>query len=281
MATSPEFLAIGHVTKDLLPGGGHALGGTVTYASLAAHRLGLSAAVLTSAPTDLDLPRYLQGIELHVITSPVATTFENAYDGERRHQYVRSTALPLPAAQLPTAWRGAAIVLLGPLVGELGVDWLNACPAALAGVTPQGWMRQWDDTGRVSVKAWSNAQSILSQVDVLVFSEEDVANDEAAVQRYARMARIAAVTRGHRGATVFLDETARDIPAFRAREVDFTGAGDVFAAAFLVRLKETDDPCEAAAFANGAASLCIEGQGIDGIPSRRQVNERVRKGKLR
>jgi sugar/nucleoside kinase (ribokinase family) len=53
--------------------------------------------------------------------------------------------------------------------------------------------------------------------------------------------------------------------------MDPTGAGDVFSAAFLIRLAETGDPCEAARFANVAASFSIEAPGVSGIPTRRQV----------
>jgi sugar/nucleoside kinase (ribokinase family) len=53
--------------------------------------------------------------------------------------------------------------------------------------------------------------------------------------------------------------------------VDPTGAGDVFAPAFMIRLIETGDPCEAAQFANVVASFSIEGPGVTGIPMRKQV----------
>ncbi len=280
MVKSPDFLAIGHVTKDLLSAGGHAVGGTVTYAALTAHNLGLSVAVLTSAPSDHDLSGTLRGVDLHVVPSLSATTFENIYEGQRRCQFVHGTASPLPTSQLPPAWKQAPIVLLGPLVGELGLEWLDVFPKALVGVTPQGWMRQWDGYGRVTFKPWLEAQQILSAVDVLVFSEEDVAGDEVLIQYFAGRARIATVTRGWCGATVFWNGSARDFPAFRAREVDPTGAGDVFAAAFLVRLKETSDPYQAAVFANCTASFAIEGPGTTTIPTRQQVEERLLLGEL-
>ena len=48
-STRPDFLAIGHVTRDLLPGGAFTLGGTVTFAALTARHLGLASAVVTCA----------------------------------------------------------------------------------------------------------------------------------------------------------------------------------------------------------------------------------------
>jgi len=276
----PGFLTIGHVTKDLLPDGGYTIGGTVTYASATARGLGASVAVLTSAPVDLDLSSALRGADVHVVPSPTATTFENIYQGGQRRQRLHDIASPLRSAHLPQAWRHPSIVLLGPLAGELGLDWLDVFPTALVGVTPQGWMRQWDESGLVTARPWSEAQQVLSSVDVLVFSEEDVAGDETLIQRYGRMAKVAAVTRGRRGATVFKRGLARDFPAFRVREVDPTGAGDAFAAAFLLRLSEVGDPYLAAPFANCAASFVVEGSGTTSVATRDQVEERLRSGEL-
>jgi sugar/nucleoside kinase (ribokinase family) len=58
--------------------------------------------------------------------------------------------------------------------------------------------------------------------------------------------------------------------------VDPTGAGDVFAAAFLVRYRETGDPFASALFASCAASLSVEAPGLEGVPTRARVEERFR-----
>jgi 1D-myo-inositol 3-kinase len=280
MAESPDFVAVGHVTKDMGPEGSYTIGGTVTYAALTAHSLGLSAAIVTSASPDLDLPSLLPGVEVHILPSSSSTVFENIYQGQRRQQIVHSTATPLSASDLPPAWSGASIALLGPVADELGLDWLRVFGQALVGVTPQGWMRQWDNGGTVTGKPWRDAERILSNIDVLVFSEQDVSGDEATIGRYAEIAPIAVVTQGRLGATVYCGDSRRHFPAFHAREVDPTGAGDVFAAAFLVRLRETGDPYQAAPFANCAAAISIEGPGVSAIPTRQQMRERLRLGEL-
>lgn len=274
----PDFVAIGHVTQDLLPDGGYTVGGTATYASLTARRLGLRVGVLTSVPTHLDLSGALRDIDIHAVPSEMATTFENTYHGHKRRQFVHGLANPLLPVHLPAQWKSAPIVLLCPLVGELGLDWLGVFPQSLKGVTPQGWMREWDAEGLVRHKPWAEAEHILPGVDVLVFSEEDVARDAGLIRQYTRLARVAAVTRGPRGAAVYWNGHAQEFRAFQAREVDPTGAGDVFAAAFLVRLRETGNPYLAAPFANCAASFAIEGPGTTAIPTREQVEERLRLG---
>jgi sugar/nucleoside kinase (ribokinase family) len=58
----------------------------------------------------------------------------------------------------------------------------------------------------------------------------------------------------------------RDVP-----EVDATGAGDVFAAAFFFRLLSTRDPWEATRFATLLASHSVTRVGLDGIPTPREI----------
>ncbi|HEV2236263.1 MAG TPA: hypothetical protein VGR57_06330, partial [Ktedonobacterales bacterium] len=49
----PDYLAIGHATRDLRADGGWRVGGTVVFAAAAAARLGLRAAIVTAAPPDV------------------------------------------------------------------------------------------------------------------------------------------------------------------------------------------------------------------------------------
>jgi sugar/nucleoside kinase (ribokinase family) len=51
------------------------------------------------------------------------------------------------------------------------------------------------------------------------------------------------------------------VPVHPAAEVDPTGAGDVFATAFLVSLARGDDLAAAGAFGAAAASIVVEGVG--------------------
>ena len=54
-------------------------------------------------------------------------------------------------------------------------------------------------------------------------------------------------------------------------EVDATGAGDIFAAAFFYRLYATRDPWAAARFATHLASFSVTRPGLDGIPTRDEI----------
>jgi sugar/nucleoside kinase (ribokinase family) len=266
----PDFLVIGHVTKDLTPHGFN-VGGTATYASITAHNLGYRAAIVTSAGPDVDLDEALPGISVARVHCRETTTFQNIYQEGRRRQFVRAVAAPLTPEAIPPQWRRVPIVLLGPLAQEFGETVVELFPAALIGVTPQGWMRQWDSSGSVSPCPWAGGQYLLPKADVLTLSEEDVGGDLSVIQEYVNLTRIVVVTSGWQGSTVYFAGEVRWFPTRPVVEVDPTGAGDVFTAAYLVRLWETEDPWEAARFANIVASFSVEGPGVTAIPVRAQV----------
>ena len=76
----PDYLVIGHVTKDNIPSGA-ILGGTPSYAGLTAHKLGKRTAIVTSFGPDVPLLTVLDGIDIHSFPGDATTTFENIYVG--------------------------------------------------------------------------------------------------------------------------------------------------------------------------------------------------------
>lgn len=285
----PTFLAIGHVTRDLLPQGGFALGGTATFAALTASRMGLPAAVVTRADQALldELPARLPNIALAAQASPLTTTFENRYDDGFRTQYLRARAAALELADIPAAWFAAPITLLAPLAQEVPETLLRALPrrpGSLLAATPQGWLRRWDEDGRVWPSAWENAAELLPLLDVLILSHDDLLpfadnqreTADAMLAEWSRHVPLLVATDGRHGATLFERARPTRFPAYPAREIDPTGAGDVFAAALLVHLYRHNDPHAAMNFANCVASLSVEAPGIKGIPTLEQIQERLK-----
>ncbi len=269
-----DFLVVGHVVRDVVPDG-YALGGTATYSSITARNLGRRPGIVTPLAPDFVVPDLLHDIEIERISSPQTTTFHNIYRDGHREQFLLSVANPIQPADVPDEWRKTPVILLGPLVRELDARFATLFPGSLVGVTPQGWLRQWDESGRVRMRPWEEAPQILPHVDVLVLSEEDLNGNASLMEEYVRLTRIAVLTQGSRGCIVYTEGTQRQVPGYPANEVDPTGAGDVFAAAFLVRLQETGDPIEAARLGNATASFCVEARGVTGIPTRNQVQARM------
>lgn len=273
--SAPDFLAIGHIALDKVEGG-YTLGGTAVYSALTASNLGRSTAILTSgAPTEAECLGG-RGILVRSLPAPATTVFENIYGGGGRTQFIRSVAGVIHPADLPTGWERARTVHLGPIAQEVDPLLAGMFGGAMVGVTPQGWMRAWDGTGRVWPRHWEQAEQVLARAGVLVFSEHDVQGDQSLLRRYVDLARIAVVTRGDQGCDLFLEGARHRLPAYPTTEVDPTGAGDVFAASFLVYLSDHDDALEAANFANCVASFSVEAPGTAGIPTREQVEARYR-----
>jgi len=270
--TPPDFIIVGHITQDLQPDGRLSPGGTVSYAATTAQRLGCRVGVVTSTGTDLDVAQILPFAEIACHPAVATTVFENIYLDGKRKQILHRRAGMLHCEQIPSAWRCAPIVHLGPLDQEIDQGVFHCFDdRVVIGVTPQGFLRRWDEQGLVSFTEWTPPEAVLRRINVLVLSEMDVPDPDGLVRDWGQWIDIIVVTRAARGATVYRSGESCAYPARPAREVDPTGAGDVFAAAFLIRLIETGDPCQAAQFANVVASFSIEGPGVTRIPARRQV----------
>ena len=268
----PDFLAIGHVARDLTRDG-YVLGGAVTYAALAAKALGLSPAVVTSCGPDIDPHAALLDIPLHVVASEETTTFVNVYEGGSRHQSILGVAGKLSAGDVPPDWRRAPLVLLGPLAQELDDSLAGAFRRQTVGASMQGWLRSWDETGKVSPRRWSGA-GVLPKMAVAIFSDDDSPEQEQ-IATWAGLCPVVIHTHGGQGCSVHVEGRWHDLPAFPANEVDPTGAGDVFAASYLIRFQESGDPLDAARFASVAASFCVEAEGVLGIATRAEVEDRL------
>jgi sugar/nucleoside kinase (ribokinase family) len=162
-------------------------------------------------------------------------------------------------------------------VNEIGPDVVRIFDEqTLVVAVPQGWMRRWDDTGRVYSKPWDSAPDILPYLDVLVLSLEDIDYDVSRLAPALEQVPLVVLTEYHDGSTIYrrLENGAVEeikIAPRPAAEFDPTGAGDVFATAFMIRLQETGDPVQSARFANVTASFSVEHPGVSGIPSREQV----------
>jgi len=254
----PDYLIIGHVTHDLTPAG-TTTGGTVAYSGLAAHALGCRTFVVTSVGPDFDPTAELPGLNVHIVPAAETTTFENIYTAEGRQQYIHHRAADIEAAHIPPDWKQAPIVHLAPIDMEFDPALIHTFSTGKIGITPQGWLRKWDESGKIGYKSWPPDAAVLSKAAVLVISEEDMPPGEP-LRPYREHVPILVRTRGGKGCTVYQGEECYDFPAPQVQEVNPTGAGDIFATDFLIRLHQTNSISEAAVFANQIAAHSVTAQ---------------------
>jgi hypothetical protein len=259
-----DYLAVGHVARDLNDGN-ITLGGTVAYSGLTAEALGRVVGIVTACDDSVDMSP-LDKVQIYRLPSEVSTTFENSYDGKQRRQTLHAVAPELGLSAIPIAWRSAKLVHLGPIANEVDPLTVHHFETSFIGITPQGWMRAWDSSGSVYYSGWEAITDVFPIADAVVISIEDIEGDEIRVAELAQMCRVLAVTRGSLGATIFVNGETASLTAPVVTEIDPTGSGDIFAAAFFIRLQENGDPFEAGKFAISLASKSISGIGLESIP---------------
>lgn len=275
---TPTFLAIGHFCYDVSPSG-YVLGGSAAYSTITARNLGCRARAITAVGSDFDPQNpTLDGVEVIYQKSSNSTIFENRYGADGgREQLILSLGSRLKPQVIGPDSRNAEIAYLCPIADEVDPDSIHSLNSALIGVTPQGWMRQLDgDSQVVRPKRWDSAPAILPYADVLILSEEDLIAYPDELEKFIELTKIVVLTKGRYGATLYENGQALDSQAYPANEVDPTGAGDVFAAAFLIKYFETRIPQEALNFAHCAASFAVEGKYTTNIPTLEAIQNRLK-----
>ncbi len=265
------YLLIGTVTKDLLPDDSFVIGGTITYAGVTAKRMGWRPVIVTAAAPDFTPPAALAEADWHILSSPATTTFRNVYTPRGRRQTIGPIARSIRPADIPLDCHQADVVHLCPLAQDVDPTIANGCAQVLLTTTPQGWLRQWNDQGHVSLGDWQGAEQLLPNLNATVISIEDIEGSWAIAHRWAAQTEILVVTQDKDGCTVFHQGQAITAPPRPAQVLDPTGAGDIFAAAFFIRYYETGDLRQSAYFANVTASISLERPGPEATPWRYEV----------
>jgi sugar/nucleoside kinase (ribokinase family) len=215
----------------------------------------------------------LKDIPLINLPAEKSTTFDNIATPEGRIQFIHHVAQNLDLNLIPEIWLKSPIVHLGPVAQEVEPTLVRHFSNSLICVTPQGWLRVWDNEGRVTSTEWPEAGFVLRQAGATVISGEDVDHDEARIEELASSCRILAVTEHADGVRLFWNGDVRRFRPAEVREIDSTGAGDIFAAAFFYRLFTTRDPWESARFATHLSAISVTRPGLQAIPTSDEIQD--------
>lgn len=175
-------------------------------------------------------------------------------------------------------------------------QWLHICGSALAASDTSreacyqavGWVKE--AGGGISLdpnlrpellgveRIREICQPVLEAADVLFPSSEEapmlagIGDPEEAAMALVGEGRIVALKRGSKGSIVFTPFERLAVPAFPVEEVDPTGAGDCYDAAFLVGLLEGWPLTQVTRFANAVGALATTKLGpMEGAPTREEV----------
>jgi len=273
------YVAVGHVTVDVLPDGSSRPGGTALYAALQAARLGVAATIVTRGrPAEIERLLAPFAGELSLIVQPgeQTTTFDTRGSGSERRQRLLAWAGEIDLGELPAS----RILHLAPVAAELSAAELPPC--GFVGLTPQGLARGWSAPGEeVRPRRPAPERAALAErCDALVVSEQEVDACAELLERAARAGALVVVTAGSEPAELRHPGGRAEhvgVPPV-ARAIDDLGAGDVYAAALFVALAEGAGPASAAALAGAAAAHRLQGVGAQAIGRRDQLGASVRDG---
>ncbi|MCZ6805767.1 MAG: PfkB family carbohydrate kinase [Deltaproteobacteria bacterium] len=287
-----SLLVVGSVAFDTIHNhlGSHTriLGGSATYASLAASQL---ASVRLVGIVGKDFPKKAvdmfrgRGIDTTGLEVANGDTFhwEGRYSDDLTSRTTIQTDLNVFAdfePKIPESFRDSEFVMLGNIAPELQLHVLDQVRSPRLVIADT--MNLWIDTALGALK------ELLSRIDMLVINEEEARqlsgfHHPLAVAEALRALgpETVIVKRGEYGALLFLDEDIFCAPAYPLKTVaDPTGAGDSFAGGFLGYLAQAghDDLRQAVICGSAAASFCVQDVGIGALEnlSREDIEQRIR-----
>lgn len=273
-----DYLAVGHVTVDVLEDGARQPGGTAFYGALQASRLGLRSALLTRGRQEeirALLAPFAHELEVTVLAAEATTTLATRGEGERRRQRLLAWAGPIAAESVGEC----SILHMAPVAREVPLDGPTS-GWGLLGLSAQGLLRTWDagEAGEISLAAPEPAALELARrCDAIVCNESERTFASDLLAAASAGGATLAVTAGPRPSTILTPDGRRvelAVPEL-AEPVDDLGAGDVYAAALFVALAEGRDAAAAGAFAKAAAAVRMRGRGPGAIGRREEIERRL------
>lgn len=282
VALQADYVAVGHVTIDVLADGERRPGGTALYSALQAARLGLKATILTRGEEreiEKLLAPFAEELEILIEPAPETTTFATTGAGTARRQRILAWAGPIATGDLPPG----AILHLAPVAAELAGTPPARSGRELVGLTPQGLARRWAALGDVVGSQTPGAAGLaLARIcDALVLSEQERSACQTLIDGARASGATVAVTAGPGATEILLPAGGPLELSLEAIEdpTDDLGAGDVYAATFFTMLAAGLPAIEAGRLAGAAAALRMLGPGPGAIARRPEIEARAAQGR--
>jgi sugar/nucleoside kinase (ribokinase family) len=292
-----EIVVVGHLSRDLIitpTATEEALGGSPAYAMLAPSLGAFGSGIVTKVGADFEQgyrdALQSSGLDLTglAIEGLKSTRFVNEYDETgHRVQYVEALAPPIRSDDFTLDHLEATIIHFSPLTAhEISRDCIHQARSnnALTSLDVQGYIRSIDKDGMVTQREWHDHEDIMSMVDIAKFHQTELfatvpAKSElsAASQILDLGPRIVLVTRDQRGSVIYTRNTQVKIPLVLARaQIDTTGCGDTYTVGFLLEYMRSGNVKRAGLFAATCASFNVESIGPYNMPTRSDVESRMR-----
>ncbi len=154
----------------------------------------------------------------------------------------------------PENYLDSKAILVGPILGEISFETIKTIRDNFDGFMfcdPQGLLRNADENGRIFHKKNDGIEETLSVFDVVkpneleakiltgIVSRRDPYKADKIIKDWGP--KIVIVTLAELGSVIYDGKTYIDIPAYKTKLVDATGAGDTYMAGFTFEYLRTGD----------------------------------------
>nr|MDO8134825.1 PfkB family carbohydrate kinase [Candidatus Njordarchaeum guaymaensis] len=292
-----DMVVVGHFSIDYVERDDKAfppsIGGTVTFSSLAAARLGAKVGIVSKVGPDFRDDHLLifarNGIDVSNVrkVGTPTTKYRLRYQGEERTLTCLSRCEPIEPKDIRKLRDETNAVHLGPIAAEIPLETVDEAAkwGSITLLDLQGVIRKFGRDGCVSLGKNRYLPQIIEKVTAVKtgLREGEVATHATGAEKVASAlvdmgCKIAIITFGGKGSYVSTRDGDRlSIPVIKPRKVtDYTGAGDVYAGSFLFEYSKTHDVRHSAIIASSAVSFKVEGHSTSGFASRQEIEERAK-----
>jgi sugar/nucleoside kinase (ribokinase family) len=280
-----KFLGLGNIDKatNITKAGKETVFGGTTYSAITARKLGLDTTVLTRGNEELkDWLATLEKMDIRTILEADKSTLTVTNDYSLGGDWVQKLLAKTGKIRFDVE-DNFDIIHVNPLYKEIDTKIIRKArkQSKLLSIEVAGLVRN-ARNGIVTGNFIKNREQWFEGIDIVHFNERErkfVSREteprNVCEDIQSSGPKIVLYTVGENGAFVLGREFIK-IPAFKIKEVDPTGAGDVFTTSFGIRYFETENEKESGLFATAAASYKIEDFGSKNIQSRERIEERAR-----
>jgi sugar/nucleoside kinase (ribokinase family) len=266
------------------------VGGPPSYAGILCARFGLD--VMAATRIGLDFPDdqliwlARNGLQLRAIDrskTKKTTRFRLVVKGEDRTLYIVERCEDITLEQIPEIHFNASLV--SPLAQEISGEVFNAIRerSDFCFLDPQGFVRNFDGSGKVTVKTW-NSERVLSAIDALKMDRQEAeaitgkTDAKAALSKLSkRGVRKAIVTQGADSSYVLDGNKIYEIVVPKVKVVDSTGAGDVLSGGLITCYLRSRDFLWSCCFGIAASSLSLNSIALAKVDLPRSVDPEARR----
>jgi len=268
------------------------IGGPPFYSAIAASRLGVKVAVLSKVGVEFPKEYFKvlenEGIDttfLQIIENAKTTRFHIKYINSVREMRLQALCFEILPEDVPADLEVKA-VHVAPIANEIPYETFEKLRenSDIVCLDPQGFTRRFDDRGNVRLKEWRDKR-FLKKLSMLKADEKEAACIAGSSDVYKAARKIAEhgietviITMAEKGVILFHQGKIWRVPAYPTRRVvDPTGAGDVFAGAYIAEYLKGKTPNWCACVGSAAASILIERNGLLRFGFKNEIYERAEK----